>query len=107
RAIFQSPTPVGKRPLLDYEHRPADRGRRSRFADAHYCAHRDVVVSFDAIAPWYRTLETIAFGQALQRARVACLAEISAPRRALIVGEGHGRYLCQLLRAHPPPHVDC
>jgi ubiquinone/menaquinone biosynthesis C-methylase UbiE len=64
-------------------------------------------VSFDAIAPWYRTLETIAFGNALQRARVACLAEIQAPRRALIVGEGNGRFLEELLRTHPAVQVNC
>src|SRR5205085_12587628 len=105
-AIVQSPTRVAKRQVL-HEHRPADRAGRSRCAHAHYCGHRDVVVSFDAIAPWYRTLETIAFGQSLQRARDACLAEISAPRRALIVGEGNGRFLCELLRAHPALEVDC
>jgi len=64
-------------------------------------------VSFDAVAPWYRTLETIAFGNALQRARTACLDEISSPRRALIVGEGNGRFLRELLRAHPDTQVDC
>jgi SAM-dependent methyltransferase len=64
-------------------------------------------VSFDAVAPWYRTLETIAFGNALQRARVACLGEIGAPRRALIVGEGNGRFLEELLRTHRYVEVDC
>jgi SAM-dependent methyltransferase len=64
-------------------------------------------VSFDAIAPWYRTLETIAFGNALQRARVACLNEIVPPRRALIVGEGNGRFLHELIRAYPHVEVDC
>ena len=64
-------------------------------------------MSFDAIAPWYRTLETIAFGADLQRARVACLGEISTPRRALIVGEGNGRFLSELLRRHPNIAVDC
>jgi ubiquinone/menaquinone biosynthesis C-methylase UbiE len=64
-------------------------------------------VSFDAIAPWYRTLETIAFGNALQRARVACLDEIGLPIRALIVGEGDGRFLSDLLRTHPEIEVDC
>jgi ubiquinone/menaquinone biosynthesis C-methylase UbiE len=64
-------------------------------------------VSFDAIAPWYRTLETIAFGNALQRARVACLKEIGHPGRALIVGEGNGRFLGELVRAHPSVEVDC
>jgi ubiquinone/menaquinone biosynthesis C-methylase UbiE len=64
-------------------------------------------VSFDALAPWYRTLEWIAFGDELQRCRVACLGEIAAPRRALIVGEGNGRFLCELLRVHPGVEVDC
>ncbi|MEA3093198.1 MAG: hypothetical protein QOJ04_4540 [Caballeronia sp.] len=64
-------------------------------------------MSFDFIAPAYRTLETVAFGGALQRARVACLDEIGLPRRALIVGEGNGRFLCELLRRHPNIAVDC
>ena len=64
-------------------------------------------MSFDSIAPAYRTLETIAFGGDLQRARVACLGEIELPRRALIVGEGDGRFLCELLRLHPNVEVDC
>lgn len=64
-------------------------------------------MSFDAIAPWYRMLETIAFGNALQHARVACLEEIGSPRRALIVGEGIGRFLRELVRRHPRIEVDC
>ena len=64
-------------------------------------------MSFNAIAPWYRTLETIAFGADLQRARVACLGELVSPRRALIVGEGNGRFLCELLRRHSDLEVDC
>jgi ubiquinone/menaquinone biosynthesis C-methylase UbiE len=64
-------------------------------------------VSFDALAPWYRALEWIAFGHDLQRCRVACLDEITAPRRALIVGEGNGRFLCELLRLRPEVEVDC
>ena len=64
-------------------------------------------MSFDAVAPWYRALETIAFGDALQCCRMACLGEIPSARRALIVGEGNGRFLCELLRAHPDVQVDC
>lgn len=64
-------------------------------------------MSFDAIAPWYRALETIAFGGDLQRARIACLEEIDTPRRALIVGEGNGRFLRELVRRHPAIEVDC
>jgi ubiquinone/menaquinone biosynthesis C-methylase UbiE len=64
-------------------------------------------VSFDSLAPWYRLLERIAFGDDLQRCGIACLGEIAAPRRALIVGEGNGRFLCELLRLHPEVEVDC
>jgi len=64
-------------------------------------------VSFDAVAPWYRTLETIAFGNMLQRARLACLNETGSPRRALVVGEGNGRFLRELLTTHPGVQVDC
>lgn len=64
-------------------------------------------MSFDALAPWYRTLEWVAFGDDLQRCRVACLGEVAAPKRALIVGEGNGRFLSELLRLHPEIEVDC
>lgn len=64
-------------------------------------------MSFDAVAPGYRALETIAFGNALQRCRVACLGEIRSPQQALIVGEGNGRFLCELLKTHPSVQVDC
>jgi ubiquinone/menaquinone biosynthesis C-methylase UbiE len=64
-------------------------------------------VSFDALAPWYRTLEWIAFGDELQRCRVACLGEIGAPHRVLVVGEGNGRFLTELLLLYPEVEVDC
>ena len=64
-------------------------------------------MNFDPLAPWYRTLETVAFGTALQRCRVALLDQVTTPRRALIVGEGNGRFLCELLRRHPGVEVDC
>ncbi len=64
-------------------------------------------MSFDRIAPHYRWIETLAFGNALQRARILWIREIPRPKRALIVGEGNGRFLCELLRAHPKIDVDC
>ena len=64
-------------------------------------------MSFDTLAPCYGTLERIAFGDVLQRCRVACLREIDTPRRALIVGEGNGRFLSELLRIHPEVEIDC
>jgi ubiquinone/menaquinone biosynthesis C-methylase UbiE len=64
-------------------------------------------VSFDALGPWYQTLEWIAFGDDLQRCRVACLGDIAVPGRVLIVGEGNGRFICELLRLHPGIEIDC
>jgi hypothetical protein len=43
-------------------------------------------VSFDSIAPYYRWIETIVFGNALQRARIYWIDKIPRPGRALIVG---------------------
>jgi len=64
-------------------------------------------VNFDAVAPWYETLERIAFGRDLQQCRVAGLSEIDPPRRVLVIGEGNGRFLCELLRHFPDVEVDC
>jgi ubiquinone/menaquinone biosynthesis C-methylase UbiE len=64
-------------------------------------------VSFDRVATSYRLLETITFGQSLQRARVRWIGKIPSPKRALILGEGNGRFLCELLRVHPKIDIDC
>ena len=52
-------------------------------------------------------MESIAFGDALQRSRIACLTEIDPPRKALLVGEGNGRFLAALLTRYPDVAVDC
>jgi ubiquinone/menaquinone biosynthesis C-methylase UbiE len=64
-------------------------------------------VSFDRIAPHYRWLETLVFGNALQRARVAFVRALGSPRRVLVVGEGDGRFLAEFARAYPEAAVDC
>lgn len=64
-------------------------------------------MNFDRVAPHYRWLETIVFGNQLQRARVAFLKEIETPRRVLMVGEGNGRFLAEFVRAYPAAAVDC
>jgi ubiquinone/menaquinone biosynthesis C-methylase UbiE len=64
-------------------------------------------VSFDFIAPHYRWLETIAFANKLQAARIALLDQVGTPKRALVAGEGNGRFLEALLREHPAIIVDC
>jgi ubiquinone/menaquinone biosynthesis C-methylase UbiE len=52
-------------------------------------------------------MERLAFGDALQRARTACLADAHEARRALILGEGNGRFLRELLRENATVEVDC
>ncbi|MEP6698566.1 MAG: class I SAM-dependent methyltransferase [Verrucomicrobiota bacterium] len=64
-------------------------------------------MSFDGIARWYRSLEWMAFRDELQHCRVACLGQIVTPRRALIVGEGDGRFLHQFLSKYPATEIDC
>ena len=64
-------------------------------------------MSFDRVSPHYRWLETLVFGDQLQQARIAFVRQIGQPRRALVAGEGNGRFLAQLLRAHPALRVDC
>ena len=64
-------------------------------------------MSFDLVAPHYRWLEKIAFGNALQRARTCWIDTIARPKRTLIMGEGDGRFLCELVRAFPKIDVDC
>jgi ubiquinone/menaquinone biosynthesis C-methylase UbiE len=64
-------------------------------------------VSFDRLAAHYQWIETVAFGRGLQRARLAFLDELDWPRRALLAGEGNGRFLIELLRRFPGLPVDC
>lgn len=47
------------------------------------------------------------FGGALQRARVQWIKELPPRRRALILGEGDGRFVRELSHAHPGLAIDC
>ena len=64
-------------------------------------------MSFDTLAPYYRTMEFVAAGGVLQRCRTAFLAETVNSRRALLLGEGPGRFLVELLRTNPRVEVTC
>ena len=63
-------------------------------------------MNFDRVAPHYRRLEMLVFGQQLQAARSAFVRQISRARRALLVGEGDGRVREELLRAQPERQVE-
>lgn len=60
----------------------------------------------DPIARWYRWLEYGAFGGALQRRRVAFLSGMSKAKNALVLGDGDGRFLAELLRLNRHVRVD-
>lgn len=63
--------------------------------------------SFDRLASCYRALEFLAFGRDLERARFTLLPHLHDCRRILILGEGDGRFLEQLLRLNPSAQIDC
>ena len=60
-------------------------------------------MSYTTLAPHYHWLETLTFGRALQAARCACLqaGEEVRPQRALLLGDGDGRFLERALRCWP------
>lgn len=64
-------------------------------------------MSFDAIAPYYRWLERVTAGPLLQRCRTEFLHELKDARNILLLGEGRGRFLMELLRQNPEAHITC
>jgi SAM-dependent methyltransferase len=63
--------------------------------------------NFDRLAGIYRALEYVAFGRDLERARFCFLERLRACRHILVLGEGDGRCLAQLIRAAPAARIDC
>ena len=63
-------------------------------------------MNVDPLARWYRWIEYLVFGRALERARFQFLGELSAARRVLVLGEGDGRVLERILAIAPEAQVD-
>jgi len=73
--------------------------------EEEYCKlHR----SFDNLSNIYRTLEYIAFGTLLQRARRSSLQvfESHPNARVLILGDGDGRFSCEAILRNPNISID-
>jgi ubiquinone/menaquinone biosynthesis C-methylase UbiE len=64
-------------------------------------------MQFDRIAPYYHGMELLLAGGLMQRCRTAFIPRTLECRRALLAGEGTGRFLETLLRSHPHIHVTC
>jgi ubiquinone/menaquinone biosynthesis C-methylase UbiE len=66
--------------------------------------------NFDHIAKRYRLLEYLTMGRMLEQTRLHLLPRLFTARNALILGDGDGRFLAQLLAENPHLHataVDC
>lgn len=61
---------------------------------------------FDRIARLYRWMEYLSFGRALERCRFFFLPVLADSRRALILGDGDGRFTARLLRMNSQLHAD-
>jgi SAM-dependent methyltransferase len=60
----------------------------------------------DRLAPYYETLERIAFGRKLEACRFAFLDHTKSSKCAFLCGDGDGRFLAKLLSASPFVEVD-
>ena len=61
----------------------------------------------DSIARWYRWLEYAGFGGELERRRCAFLPDVTGARRALVLGEGDGRFLEKFVDRSRATRIDC
>jgi ubiquinone/menaquinone biosynthesis C-methylase UbiE len=62
---------------------------------------------FDHLAGHYDLMETLIAGEKLERCRNAFWDEIPPVESALLVGEGHGKFLASLLQRYPSVEVTC
>lgn len=62
--------------------------------------------NFDGLTGIYRWMEWVSFGPWLSRCRTAFLPQMAAARRALVIGDGDGRFTAALLAANPAVRVD-
>jgi cyclopropane fatty-acyl-phospholipid synthase-like methyltransferase len=65
-----------------------------------------MTTNFDAIARPYRWLEYLSFGPMLERCRFHRLHELTDARRALVLGDGDGRFLARLASQNPQIQAD-
>lgn len=69
-------------------------------------SHPQSSPNFDRLAGLYLWMELLTFGPLLWRCRCAWLPELAHARRALILGDGDGRFTARLLRENQAVEVD-
>jgi len=74
--------------------------------DAPADAPRADLPRFDRVAHLYQAMEYLSFGPALERCRFHFIPALTRCRRALVLGDGDGRFLARLLKAAPHLHGD-
>ena len=62
--------------------------------------------NFNRLAGIYRWMELASFGPWLERCRFAFLNELTGCRKALLLGDGDGRFTARLLRANSSVSID-
>ncbi|MGB8028593.1 MAG: methyltransferase domain-containing protein [Terracidiphilus sp.] len=62
--------------------------------------------NFDRVAKIYRWMELWTFGPLLSRCRTALFPELASTHRALVLGDGDGRFTAELLRANSEVRID-
>lgn len=66
----------------------------------------EAVARFDRVARIYRAMEYLSFGPLLEHCRFAYLPALGEARRALVLGDGDGRFTARLLAQNGSLHVD-
>jgi ubiquinone/menaquinone biosynthesis C-methylase UbiE len=64
-------------------------------------------MNFDHLAAHYHWMEKIFAGGLMQRCRTTFLSHTKNCRHALLVGEGAGQFLVELLRSNPRIQITC
>jgi len=65
-----------------------------------------IEANFNTIARPYRWLEYLTLGRALERCRLHFLPLLLNQKRALVLGDGDGRFLSALMAANPDIHAE-
>ncbi|HTG45886.1 MAG TPA: class I SAM-dependent methyltransferase [Verrucomicrobiae bacterium] len=64
-------------------------------------------MSFDRLAPHYSRMERLLAGKTLQECRLAFLGEARGAQNILLIGEGHGRFLNEIVSVNSSARISC